>query len=45
MKHGIKMSAMPAWGRTLDDTAVWELVAFLRQLPSMTGESYERVSH
>jgi len=45
VKHGIKMSAMPAWGRTLDDTAVWELVAFLRQLPAMTGESYERVSH
>jgi mono/diheme cytochrome c family protein len=45
VKHGIKMSAMPAWGRTLDDAAVWELVAFVRQLPSMTEENYERVTH
>lgn len=45
VKHGIKMSAMPAWGRTLDDAAVWELVAFVRLLPSMTEENYERVTH
>ncbi len=45
VKHGIKMSAMPAWGRTLDDAEVWELVAFVRQLPSMTGENYQRVTH
>jgi mono/diheme cytochrome c family protein len=44
VKHGIKMSAMPAWGRTLDDAAVWELVAFVRQLPSMTEENYQRVT-
>lgn len=44
VKHGIKMSAMPAWGRTLDDAAVWDLVAFVRQLPSMTEENYERVT-
>ena len=45
VKHGIKMSAMPAWGRTLDEAAVWDLVAFVRQLPAMTEESYERVTH
>jgi mono/diheme cytochrome c family protein len=44
VKHGIKMSAMPAWGRTLDDAAVWDLVAFVRQLPAMTEENYERVT-
>jgi hypothetical protein len=31
IKHGIKMSAMPAWGKTLDDVTIWNLVAFLRQ--------------
>jgi mono/diheme cytochrome c family protein len=44
VKHGIKMSAMPAWGRTQDDAAVWELVAFVRQLPTMTEENYERMT-
>lgn len=44
IKHGIKMSAMPAWGKTQDDTEIWELVAFLQQLPQMTPESYASLS-
>src|ERR1700686_3773922 len=40
MKHGIKMRAMPAWGKTLDDAAIWELVAFVRNMPEMTPETY-----
>jgi mono/diheme cytochrome c family protein len=40
IKHGIKMSAMPAWGKTLDDDAIWELVAFAGKLPDLTPESY-----
>ncbi len=44
VKHGIKMSAMPAWGKTLDDAAIWEVVAFVRKLPSMTPESYRDLS-
>jgi mono/diheme cytochrome c family protein len=43
IKHGIKMSAMPAWGKTLDDAAVWDVVAFVRQLPSMTPEDYQQL--
>jgi cytochrome c553 len=42
IKHGIKMSAMPAWGKTLDDTAIWDLVAFIRKLPAMTPEAYQQ---
>jgi cytochrome c553 len=41
IKHGIKMSAMPAWGKTLDDDAIWELVAFLGKLPDLTPQSYQ----
>ena len=26
IKHGIKMSAMPAWGKSLDDAAIWDIV-------------------
>jgi cytochrome c553 len=41
IKHGIKMSAMPAWGKTLDDEAIWDLVAFVREMPGMTAEAYQ----
>jgi mono/diheme cytochrome c family protein len=44
VKHGIKMSAMPAWGKTLNDAAIWDLVAFLRQMPAMTPETYQQLS-
>lgn len=40
IKHGIKMTAMPAWGMTHDDPSLWGLVAFLRKLPDMTAEEY-----
>jgi mono/diheme cytochrome c family protein len=44
IKHGIKMSAMPAWGSTLNDVAIWDVVAFIRQMPTMTPETYEQLS-
>ena len=44
IKHGIKMSAMPAWGKTLDDAAIWDTVAFIRKMPDMTSETYQQLS-
>jgi len=44
IKHGIKMSAMPAWGTTLNDTEIWDLVAFVRQMPAITPETYQQLS-
>jgi mono/diheme cytochrome c family protein len=44
IKHGIKMSAMPAWGGTLNDEAIWDIVAFLRQMPGMSPETYQQLS-
>ena len=44
IKHGIKMSAMPAWGKSLDDATIWEIVAFARELPTMSPESYQLLS-
>lgn len=44
VKHGIKMSAMPAWGRTLDDETIWDVVAFVRKMPDMTKETYQQLS-
>jgi mono/diheme cytochrome c family protein len=45
IKHGIKMSAMPAWGKSLDDVLIWDIVAFVRKMPEMTPESYQELSH
>jgi mono/diheme cytochrome c family protein len=45
IKHGIKMSAMPAWGKTLDDATIWNIVAFLRQMPTVSSETYQQLSH
>lgn len=41
MKHGIKMTGMPAWGATHDDDVLWDVVAFLRKLPELTREQYQ----
>ena len=44
IKHGIKMSAMPAWGKSLDDAAIWDVVAFLRKMPGMSPEDYQQLA-
>ena len=44
IKHGIKMSAMPAWGKILEDDAIWDVVAFVRKMPSMTPEDYQQLA-
>jgi mono/diheme cytochrome c family protein len=44
IKHGIKMSAMPAWGKSLDDKTIWDMVAFVRQMPSMTPETFQQLA-
>ena len=41
IKHGIKLSAMPAWGKTHSDDLIWDMVAFTRALPKMSPEQYQ----
>lgn len=41
IKHGIKASGMPAWGKSIEDRYIWDMVVFLRKLPSMTAEQYQ----
>jgi mono/diheme cytochrome c family protein len=43
IKHGIKMTAMPAWGKTHPDPLIWDMVAFVRKLPGMSPSEYERL--
>ena len=40
IKHGIKMTGMPAWGKSHDDDALWDLVAFVERLPSLSPQDY-----
>jgi len=41
VKHGIKMTGMPAWGVTHDDEVLWDVVAFLRKLPDLSADQYQ----
>ncbi|MBW7470793.1 cytochrome c [Marinobacter sp. M216] len=40
IKNGIKMTGMPAWGETHADEEIWELTAFLQQLPELSEQQY-----
>jgi mono/diheme cytochrome c family protein len=40
VRHGVKMSGMPAFGPSHDDAAIWNIVAFVKALPAMTPERY-----
>ena len=44
IKHGIKMSAMPAWGKSLNDGAIWDIVSFVKHMPAMTPETFQQLS-
>lgn len=44
IKHGIKMTAMPAWGTTHDDQSIWALVAFVRKLPDLSAGQYKTMT-
>lgn len=44
IKHGVKLTAMPAWGRSHDDEAIWDMVAFVRQLPKLDETQFEALA-
>ncbi|MDM8351159.1 cytochrome c [Pseudomonas sp. sp1636] len=41
IKHGIKASGMPAWGKSMGDPYIWGMVAFLQQLPELDAQRYQ----
>jgi len=41
VKHGIKSTGMPAWGVTHDDDFLWDILAFLRNLPELSVDQYQ----
>jgi mono/diheme cytochrome c family protein len=41
IKNGIKDSGMPAWSKAgVDDAAIWDLVALVQQLPTLSQTDY-----
>ena len=41
IKHGIKMTAMPAWSKGgMDDETIWDMVALLQAMPDMDADKY-----
>jgi len=42
LKHGIKMTGMPAWSDHSDDE-LWATVAFLEKLPGMSEQDYAKL--
>ena len=44
VKHGIKLTGMPAWPAHQRDDEVWAMVSFLRQLPGMDATRYEMLT-
>ena len=42
VKNGIRMTGMPAFGKTHSDRDIRSIVALLKKLPSMTPESYRQ---
>lgn len=40
IKHGIRMTGMPALAPTHGDDEIWDLVAFLQHLPEMSPDAY-----
>jgi mono/diheme cytochrome c family protein len=42
IKHGIKMTGMPAWTFRMSDEEIWAIVAFMRIMPSMSVVEYRQ---
>jgi len=41
IKHGIKATGMPAWGKSMGDEYLWGMVAFLDKLPKLNAQQYQ----
>lgn len=42
-KHGVKMTAMPAFGPTHDDETLWAIAAFVDRLPALSAQDYAAI--
>ena len=42
-KNGIRFTGMPAWGPSLKDKEIWDVVDFLKALHEMTAADYDAI--
>ena len=43
IKNGLKMTGMPAFGRTRSDSEIGDIVGFITRLPDMTPQAYKKL--
>ena len=43
VKHGIKMTGMPSFGKTHTDEQIWGIIAIVKKLPEMNPAAYEEM--
>lgn len=43
-RNGIKMSGMPSWQYHLSEQEIWDVVAFVAAMPTMTPADYQRMT-
>lgn len=43
IKHGIKMTGMPAWDYRLGEADIWQVVAYIRHMPTLTVDDYRQL--
>jgi mono/diheme cytochrome c family protein len=44
VKHGIRLTGMPAFGPTHHDEELWDIVTFVRTLPTLSAREYRRLA-
>ncbi len=42
-KNGIRMTGMPAWGKTHSDDKIWDIVAAVKKLNQTTKKKYDAI--
>jgi mono/diheme cytochrome c family protein len=43
VKNGVRMTAMPGWGKTRQDPQIWAIVAFVQEVGKTSAEDYQRL--
>jgi mono/diheme cytochrome c family protein len=44
IKNGLKFTAMPAWGPTHNEKALWAMTAFVQKLPRLSPSEYKAMA-
>jgi len=44
IKNGLKLTGMPSWGKYNSDTQIWDMVAFVSSMNTMTPEQYKELA-